>query len=34
MQASLFDEIALSCTDLASQARMPIYLSARKSISC
>lgn len=33
MQGSLFDEIALSCTDLPSQARMPINLSARKVYS-
>ncbi|WP_138487453.1 hypothetical protein [Stutzerimonas nosocomialis] len=33
MQASLFDEIALSCTDLPSHARMPVNLSARKIYS-
>ena len=33
MQGSLFDEIALSSTDLPSQARMPINLSARKAYS-
>lgn len=33
MQGSLFDEIALSSTDLPTQARMPINLSARKAYS-